>query len=112
RPLVAAALVIVSATAATIASGGMDRFQPLLRDDGQPRTTRTSSPPVLTGWTAYAIGSYEWIRRFVSADANWNRYAYSKPGVPPLLVDIISSGQRAAIVDAGPNDLYRLHDHL
>jgi hypothetical protein len=112
RPLVAAALVIISAAAATIASGSMDRFQPLLRDDGQPRLTRTSSPPLLTGWTSYAIGGYEWIRRFVSADASWNRYAYSKPGVRPLLVDIISSGQRAPITDAGPNDLYRLHDHL
>jgi hypothetical protein len=111
RPLVAAALLIVSAAAATVASGDMDRFQPLLRDDGQPRLVRTSNPPILTGWTAYAIGGYDWIRRFVSPDASWNRFAYSKPGVRPLLVDIISSGQRAPITDAGPSDLFRLHDH-
>jgi hypothetical protein len=28
-----------------------------------------------------------------------------------LLVDIISSGHRAPITDAGLSDLYRLHDH-
>jgi hypothetical protein len=111
RPLVAAVLVTIAAAAATVASGDMDRFQPLLRDDGQPRLIRTSSPPSLTGWTAYAVGGYEWIRRYVSPDASWNRYAYSKAGVRPLLVDIISSGQRAPITDAALSDLYRLHDH-
>jgi hypothetical protein len=111
RPLVAAALVFISAAAATVASGSMDRFQPLLRDDGQPRFVRTSSTPALTGWTAYAIGSYDWIRRYASPDASWNRFAYSRAGFRPLLVDIISSGHRAPITDAGLSDLYRLHDH-
>jgi hypothetical protein len=111
RPVVAAALLIVCAASATIANGGMERFQPLLRDDGQPRLHRTSSPPALTGWTAYAVGGYDWIRRYVSPDASWNRIAYSKPGTRPLLLDIISSSRRAPITDATPNDLYRLHDH-
>jgi hypothetical protein len=111
RPLVAAVLVIIAAAAATVASGDLDRFQPLLRDDGQPRLIRTSSPPALTGWTAYAVGGYEWIRRYVSPDASWNRYAYNKDGVRPLLVDIISSGQRAPITDPDLTNLYRLHDH-
>jgi len=111
RPLVATLLVIASAAAATIASASLDRFQPLLRDDGQPRIVRMSSPPAPTGWTAYAVGSYDWIRRYVSPDASWNRYAYNKAGVRPLLVDIISSARRAPITDAGLGDLYRLHDH-
>lgn len=111
RPLVAAPLVIICAAVATFASGGMDRFQPLLRDDGQPRLARASNPPALTGWTAHAVGGYDWIRRYVSPDASWNRYAYSKAGVRPLLVDVISSRQRGPITDAGLNDFYRLHDH-
>lgn len=109
RPAIATVLLIASAVAATVANGAMDRFQPLLRDNGQPRAMLTSDRPSATGWTAERLGGYDWIRSYVGPDASWNRYALSRPSTRPLLVDVISSRQRKPVANATLADLYRLH---
>jgi hypothetical protein len=110
RPVVAAAVLMLAAAAATIANGSLDRFQPLLTDDGRPRLVSTA-PASLDGWTLYPSGSYDWIRGYIGGDASWDRYAYQRPQTPSMIVDVISSVRRGPLTDSGLESFYRLHDH-
>lgn len=109
HPRSAAVVVLVLAAAATIESGSLDRYQPVLLDSGQPRIVRTSDFPSIGGWTRTRTGEFPWVRSYISADASWSRFVYMRGKTPGLLVDDISSSRQGPIVNASLPALYRIH---
>ncbi len=118
------ALILGIGAVIAVADAGMNHFELLSQDLGQPRIQSfTITDAVVPGWSLSRVASYPWARLYFGANSEWDRYTYAaddsaqrtstaslSPVLSPVTLDVISSSSLTGFNTYGMEASYHLHD--